>query len=117
MDRELQMGRGSDRSGKIKLKQIEFRLFLAGNEPNSLSARRNLERMIGEILRPDEYRLEVIDVLQDTSAALKHRVLIAPMLEVRSCGSRATLFGSLSDPAEFLMVLGLSGEGRLEGGS
>jgi circadian clock protein KaiB len=75
-----------------------FRLFVAGDEPNSKLARENLTKLCRQHLKGD-YELEVVDVLEDFQAALENNVLITPTLVV----------GTLSDTEKVLAALGLNG--------
>ena len=67
---------GGGRNGKGQLALI---LFVAGSEPNSVLARKNLERLCAEHL-PGRHTIKIIDVFQDIDAALKHNIIITPTL-------------------------------------
>ena len=85
--------------------EYRFRLFIAGNEPNSLLAEKNLRALCLTYL-PDCHQIEVIDVLLDFEAALQAMIMVAPavmMLAPRP----VTLFGALTDTAKTLAALGL----------
>ena len=83
-----------------------LRLFVAGNEPNSVQAQTNLTNLCDTYL-PGRYQLETVDVLRDFHAALRDNVLITPTLKVIA-PVQATLFGNLSDTARVLAALQLS---------
>ena len=77
---------------------IKLRLFIAGNESNSVQARKNLQEFCRERFG-SVCEWEEIDVLENPMAALKEQILVTPTLEVRTHGreSRVLVFGSLTD--------------------
>jgi len=83
-----------------------FRLFIAGNEPNSLLAEQNLRALCVAYL-PDRHHIEIIDVLQDFEAALQAMIMVAPAV-VMMAPRPVTLFGALTDTAKILAALGLN---------
>lgn len=83
-----------------------FRLFVAGDEPNSRQARATLDRLLATHLR-GRFELEVVDVFTDYQAALEHRVIVVPTLLIESPPPPRTIIGSLDDGAQLLAVLGL----------
>ncbi|MEQ1742592.1 MAG: circadian clock KaiB family protein [Candidatus Nitrotoga sp.] len=86
--------------------EYRFRLFIAGNEPNSRLAEQNLRALCLTYL-PDCHHIEIIDVLQDFEAALQAMIMVAPavmMLAPRP----VTLFGALTDTAKTLAALGIN---------
>lgn len=82
-----------------------FRLFIAGNEPNSCLAEQNLRALCLAYL-PARHHIEIIDVLQDFEAALQAMILVAPAVVVMA-PRPVTLFGTLTDTAKILAALGL----------
>ncbi len=87
-----------------------FRLFIAGNEPNSLLAEKNL-RALCVVYLPDRHHIEIIDVLQDFETALQAMIMVAPAVVVMAPCS-VTLFGALTDTAKILTALGLNETGH-----
>lgn len=83
-----------------------FRLFVAGNEVNSVLARNNLARLCAKHLK-GRYEIEVVDVLKDPATALKHRVLVTPTLIVAEPHLEITVLGNLNDTREVLAALRL----------
>lgn len=73
-----------------------FLLFVAGDEPNSRQARRNLEALCAEELGA-RFRTEIVDVLENIEAAVKHGVLLTPTLLSLKPGPEARIIGNLSD--------------------
>ncbi len=82
-----------------------FRLFIAGDEPNSHLAEQNLRALCLAYL-PDHHHIEVIDVLQDFEAALQAQIMVAPAV-MMVAPRQVTLFGALTDTARILAALGL----------
>ena len=86
-----------------------FRLFVASNESNSTQARINLTRLCEEHLK-GRYRIDIVDVLQDAASALKHRVLLTPMLIMIKPHPGVSVLGNLGDTREVLATLRLIGD-------
>jgi circadian clock protein KaiB len=93
---------GGSRNGQFK-----FILFVAGQEPNSVLARQNLQRLCQERL-PGRHTIEVIDVFQDLDAALKYNILITPTLIKAAPEPPVTVFGNLSDSPKVITSLQIS---------
>jgi circadian clock protein KaiB len=83
-----------------------FTLFIAGEEPNSLRAERNLRALCAAHLA-GRHQIEVIDVLQDFEAALSARIMVAPAV-LMMAPRQLTLFGTLGDEATVLAALGIN---------
>lgn len=90
-----------------------FKLFVAGDEPNSRKAKESLTRICGNYLR-EKYVIEVIDVLKDYKSALENNILLAPTLVIVAPQGETKIIGSLNDERKILEVLGLS-EGEEKG--
>jgi len=84
-----------------------LRLFIAGDEPNSVRAREALARLRNERLGP-QCEVEVVDVFQDYQAAITHGVSVVPTLKIEGPRGGRTIVGSLRDEAVVLAALGLS---------
>jgi circadian clock protein KaiB len=82
-----------------------FRLFVAGNEPNSRLAEHNLRRLCSDYLA-NRHRIEVVDVLEDFEAALNANIMVAPALILLKPHA-ATLYGTLTDTAKVVTALAL----------
>jgi circadian clock protein KaiB len=81
----------------------QLRLFVAGDEPNSLRARATVERLCDENLR-GRYEIQVVDVFEDYQAAIDQRVIVVPTLIIESPPPRRVIVGSL-ETLETLKVL------------
>ena len=85
---------------------LRFRLFIAGDAPSSVRARRNLQLAV-ELLAAEGRRIEteVVDVLQDQRAAIHEGVSMVPTLLRCVAGARVVLVGDLDDRAALLAYL------------
>jgi circadian clock protein KaiB len=83
-----------------------FRLFVAGNESNSLQARENLARLCEEHIK-GRFTIDTVDVLKDASSAYKNRVLVTPTLILVKPLPAVTVFGNLNDTRQVLAALRL----------
>ena len=88
-----------------------FRLFVAGNEPNSMAARHNLTQLCEKHLK-GRHRIDIVDVFESATAALNHHVLVTPTLIVLKPKLGVTLLGNLSETRQVLATLRLNGNGR-----
>ncbi len=82
-----------------------MRLFIAGEEPNSLAAKVNM-RSLCEIYLQNRAHLEIIDVFEDFEIAVKEKVLITPMLIVYK-PFQTKLYGNLNQTDKVLKALHL----------
>jgi circadian clock protein KaiB len=85
---------------------FSFRLFIAGDAPNSLQALANLTRLC-ETHLPDRHEIEIIDVLVDPSRALTESIFMTPMLLTDSPYPGHRIIGTLSNTEPILQILGL----------
>jgi len=88
---------------------VEFRLYVAGDLPNSRRAIANLEAFCRRRL-PDRHRIEVLDVFERPEQALADRVLLTPQLVIVSGQGRETLVGDLADGAILSRMSGMTDE-------
>ena len=87
-----------------------LRLFVAGDEPNSATARSFVARLSENNLH-DSCDVAVVDVLEDYQASVENQVIVVPTLIVESPPPVKIIVGSLSDEGKVLAALGLSKEG------
>jgi circadian clock protein KaiB len=85
---------------------VVMRLYIANNAPNSLRAVANLEAICKEHLE-DQFKLEVIDVLEYPQRALDDGILVTPSLTKVSPSPAARVVGNLSDKRSVLQALGI----------
>jgi circadian clock protein KaiB len=93
------------RAGAASEAGYVMRLFVAGDEPNSVTARRNLDGICSAHLAGN-FKLEVIDVFTDFAAAIQENVLVTPTLIVDR-PKRVRIFGNLQDTDKVLSALDL----------
>lgn len=98
--------RERQRSTKPRGESYVFRLFVAGNESNSAQARRNLARLCEEHLQ-GRYKIDIVDVLDDTDTAHKNSVLVTPTLILLKPLPKVTILGNLNDARQVLSALRL----------
>lgn len=89
----------------MRADEYRFRLFVAGDEPNSRLAEQNLRALCAEQC-PDRHQIEVVDVLADFEAAIRANIMVAPAVLMVAPRS-VTLFGTLADKAAVLAALAL----------
>jgi len=105
-------GRRAERGAAVAGgKAYAFRLFVAGNGSNSAQARGNLARLCEEYLK-GRYQIDIVDVLKNPAIALKHSVLLTPMLIMLKPRLGVSLLGNLSDTKKVLATLRLIGDER-----
>jgi circadian clock protein KaiB len=83
-------------------------LYITESGPNSVQAIANLEAICEEHLK-DNFRLEIVDVLECPRRALADGVVVTPSLTKMSPLPAATVVGNLSDKSELLRALGIGG--------
>lgn len=86
--------------------QFKFRLYVAGDAPNSLSARANLKAFCRMHL-PDQHHIEIVDVLRESGRALADGIFMTPMLVKLSPAPVRRIVGVLSNTETLLHVLGV----------
>lgn len=83
-----------------------FRLYVAGDAPNSLQAIANLTQLC-ETYLPDRYDIEIVDVLLDPKRALTEAIYLTPTLVSDSPHPGRRIVGTLSHAEPILQILGL----------
>ena len=101
--------RGKRRAAGPARDPYVFQVFVAGSQPNSALAVRNLVRLCDAHI-PGRYQIRTVDVLKHADAAIRHNVIVTPTAILVSPPPRVTLFGTLSDPGQVLAALRLDGE-------
>lgn len=95
------MRRTSERPGRA----VAARLYVAGDGPNAVAARRNLEAFLAQ--NPDcEVELEVIDVLRNPGRGLADGVLVTPLLVKVAPPPERRVIGNLQDRNALVAGLG-----------
>lgn len=83
-----------------------FRLYVAGDAPNSVRARANLAALCRAYL-PDRHEIEIVDVLRDPKRALADGVFMTPVLLKLAPSPVRKIVGNLSQTRTALLALGL----------
>ncbi len=86
--------------------KYRFRLYVAGDAPNSVLAKANLTALCQTHL-PDQYEIEVVDVLKVPMLALKDNILMTPTLLKLSPAPIRRIVGALSQMQTVMDTLGL----------
>jgi circadian clock protein KaiB len=84
----------------------KFRLFIAGDAPNSLKAVANLTALC-RIHLPGKHEIELVDVLREPGLALAENVLMTPTLVRLNPAPVLRIIGTLSQIETVLLALGL----------
>ncbi len=84
----------------------KFRLFVAGDGPNSAQARLNLVALCREYL-PDRHEIDIVNVMKEPNRALADRIFMTPTLVKLSPLPVRTIVGTLSNKEIVLHTLGL----------
>lgn len=95
-------------SGPAVTTVVVMRLYIANNAPNSLRAVTNLAAICEEHLK-DNFKLEIIDVLEYPLRALADGIVVTPSLTKLSPSPAAQVVGNLSDKSSVLRALGIKG--------
>jgi len=99
---------GTDRSAPASATAVVMALYVADSGPNSVRAIANLEAICKEHLN-DNFRLEIIDVLEYPLRAMADGILVTPSLAKLSPSPVAKIVGNLSDKSSVLRALGIKG--------
>ncbi len=87
-------------------KQFYFRLYVAGQGPNSIQAIANLRALCREHL-PGRHKIEILDVVQNPKCALDDNVLLTPTLVKLLPRPVGRMIGNLSDTKTVMHACGL----------
>ncbi len=85
---------------------FKFRLYVAGEAPNSMLAITNLCAVCREYL-PGRHEIEIVDVLREPKRALTEGVLLTPMLVRISPDPVSRIVGNLSQSMPLRQMLEL----------
>ena len=93
------------RPGTEKSERYRMRLFIAGDEPNSVVAQKNLRALCNEHFE-GRCDLKVIDVFENFMPAVEENILVTPALVIDS-PKKIKIFGNLDDTAKVLAAVGI----------
>ena len=85
---------------------FQFRLYVAGDAPNSLLAIANLRDLCREHLQ-EQHEIEIVDVIREPRRALADGVLLTPTVIRLAPGPPCRIVGNLSQRQTVLATLGL----------
>jgi circadian clock protein KaiB len=89
---------------------FKFRLYLAGDTPNSAQAKTNLGALCRALL-PGRYKIEIVDVLRYPNRALTEGIFMTPCLVKLTPSPVRMIVGTLTRSAALLDALGLATDG------
>jgi circadian clock protein KaiB len=84
-----------------------FRLYVAGDTPNSAQARLNLNALCRRHL-PGRYKIEVVDVNRTPNRALTDGIYMTPTLVKLAPSPVRMVVGTLSHTAGWLNAMGMA---------
>lgn len=87
---------------------FKFRLYVAGDSPNSQLALANLHAFCRELV-PESHEIDVVDVLQEPRRALADNILLTPVLVKLAPAPVRRIVGNLSRREVLLTTLGFNG--------
>jgi circadian clock protein KaiB len=87
--------------------RFRFRLYVAGEAPNSVQAVANLAALCRAYL-PDRYEIEIIDVFREPKRALAESIFMTPTLVLLTPLPVRKIIGTLSRTQTVLLALGLT---------
>jgi circadian clock protein KaiB len=87
-------------------KKWELRLYVAGKTPKSVTALTNLKKYCEEHLK-DQYRIEVIDLLEQPQLAEGDQILAIPTLVRKVPEPIRKIIGDLSNEEKVLVGLNI----------
>lgn len=88
---------------------FKFRLYVAGDAPNSTRARTNLSAFCVTYLA-DRHEIEIVDLLRDPKRALTDNILMTPTLIKLAPAPVQRIIGTLSQAQPLLQAFGLEAQ-------
>lgn len=89
----------------------EFKLYVAGQTPRSMSAIGNLKSLCEQYM-PGQYRVEIIDLLERPEMAKSDQVVAIPTLVRKLPGPIRRIIGDLSNTDKVLVSLQVKSVGK-----
>jgi circadian clock protein KaiB len=87
-------------------KKFSFRLYVAGQGPNSIQAIANLRALCRKHM-PGRHKIEILDIAQNPKRALEDNVLLTPTLVKLLPKPVGRIIGNLSDTKTVMDACGL----------
>ncbi len=88
---------------------LVLRLFVAGDEPHSKTAKEILKKLCDSRIR-EPCKIEIFNVLESFEIALENNIFLTPALMKVFPEPSVTIFGDLSDTEEVIKALQLGGD-------
>ncbi len=95
-------GQVSESEGRTA--KYHLRLFVAGDEVNSASAKASLDRICAEDLEGN-CRIEIVDILRDARLAVAEGIVVTPALLITGPRLRTVVLGNLTDAGKVRAAL------------
>ena len=89
--------------------EYHFSLFIVGNELNSSIAKKNLNIFCKNHLE-DNYKIEIINILNNYKKALQYKIFITPALVIKRNHSSMVIYGNLNETDKMLSILDIKGD-------
>lgn len=103
---EVKTARRSTRTKPSEPEMWDLRLYVAGQTPRAIAALENLKRICEEHLA-GQYRIEVVDLLQNPKLARGDQILAVPTLVRKLPEPVRKIIGDLSNTERVLVGLDL----------
>jgi circadian clock protein KaiB len=87
--------------------KFHFRLYVAGESPNSVQATANLQALCREHL-PGQHEIEILDVVKHPKRALEDNILLTPTLVKLFPKPASRIIGNLSNTQTVMQACGLT---------
>lgn len=94
-------------SSSTSKKEWQFNLFLAGQTPHGALTLVNLKNFC-DVYLPNQYRIEVIDLLQCPERAQEEEIIAIPTIVKLEPAPKRYIIGDFSNHELMLMKLGIS---------
>lgn len=85
---------------------FKFRLYVAGDAPNSAQAVANLTALCRKHLL-DRHEIDIVDVFREPKRALEDRIFMTPTLVKLAPSPALRIVGTLSETQTVLQAIGL----------
>ena len=105
--------RRKEKPAKTKNDKWILSLYVAGQTPRAITAFNNLKSICEEQLKGN-YKIEVIDILQNPQLGRKHQILAIPTLVRKLPVPVRRIIGDLSNTERVLVGLDLKEQGELK---
>ena len=88
------------------MSKYTFKLYVAGQSPNSTRAIENLKSFCEEVLK-EQYKIDVINVIETPQLAADNNILATPTLVKETPPPAQRIIGDLSNKEKIRLILGI----------